>query len=128
VVHELERRMFNDEAIPYLVGHLNEYQQLASRQSKEEAAGLKYRLSDVDRQIGHIVTAVSKGFTQPTFMQKLSELEEDKALLEVIIYNDHVEVIFKLDAAGVAIDGTNHEDFAASLDKQELFRLSSDAV
>ncbi|NHN32532.1 hypothetical protein G9U52_22065 [Paenibacillus sp. S3N08] len=31
-------------------------------------------------------------------------------------------------SAGVAIDGTNHEDFSVSVDKQELFRLSDDAV
>lgn len=47
---------------------------------------------------------------------------------KVNIYNDHVEVIFKLDAAGVAIDYTQHDDFSASVDKSKLFRLSSDAV
>ncbi len=47
---------------------------------------------------------------------------------KVIIYNEHVEVLFKLDAAGVAIDGTFAEEFAATADKRELFRLNVDAV
>jgi len=47
---------------------------------------------------------------------------------KVIIFQDHVEVLFKLDAAGVAIDGAHIEQFAAAADKKELFRFGSDAV
>jgi site-specific DNA recombinase len=178
VIHELERRVFNEESISLLVKQLNEHQLKAMQQSDAEANILKTRLADVDRQITHIVSAVSKGFTQPTFLQKMTELEEDKARLEVqfvelqasceqpshvsedtlrelfasfreyvtaknipeikrfissyvekvIIYNEHVDVIFRLDAAGISVDGTEFDAFAATVAKKELLGATQDAV
>ncbi|MDF2651229.1 MAG: recombinase [Paenibacillus sp.] len=178
VLHELERRVFNEESISLLVKQLNEHQSKATKQSDAEAEVMKTCLAYVDSQISHIVSAVSKGFTQPTFLQKMTELEEDKARLEVnlaelqtageqpssvsedtlrelfasfreyvttknipeikkfissyvdkvIIYNDHVEVIFKLDAAGISVDGTEFDAFAATVAKKELFGSREDAM
>ncbi|WP_246066951.1 hypothetical protein [Paenibacillus koleovorans] len=173
----MERRVFNDAAIPYLVKQLNEYQQSISAARNEEIKALSVRLADTDRQINNIVGAVSQGFTQASFLDKLTELEADKARLEVriaerrldeskptitedvlrqlfaefkefvatrnvpeikkfigsyvdkvIIYDEHVEVIFKLDAAGISLDGTEIDAFAATVAKKDLFGMKQDAV
>ena len=138
----------------------------------EEINALRSRLSEVEQQINNIVAAVSQGFTQASFLDKMTELEAEKARLEVriaerkleqsktviteevlrqlftefkgfvtsrnipeikkfigsyvdkvIIYNEHVDVIFKLDAAGIALDGTEIDAFAATVAKKELFGM-----
>jgi len=176
VIHELERRIFNDAAIPILVKQLNEYQQSMNSARAEEINSLRSRLSEVEQQINNIVAAVSQGFTQASFLDKMTELEAEKARLEVriaerkleqsktviteevlrqlftefkgfvtsrnipeikkfigsyvdkvIIYNEHVDVIFKLDAAGVTLDGNEIDAFAATVAKNELFGMKQHA-
>lgn len=177
VLHELERRIFNDAAIPVLVKQLNEYQQAANASSEEEIRVLRARLADADRQLQNIINAVSQGFANPSFLNKMTELEEEKARLEVriaerttdesgsvitedvlrqlfaefkgyvaahnipeikkfigsyvekvIIYDEHVDVLFKLDAAGISIDGSDFDAFAATVAKKELFEMKQAVV
>ncbi len=177
VIHELEQRIFNDATIPHLVKQLNDYQQQASAARSDEILALQSRLAETDRQINNIVAAISQGFTQPSIVGKMSELEDEKARLEVriaerqldetkvsipeetlrelfaefkgfvasrnipeikkfigsyvekvIIYNEHVEVIFKLDTAGISLDGTDFDAFAATVAKKDLFEMKQNAV
>jgi site-specific DNA recombinase len=85
VLHELERRIFNDATIPHLVKQLNEYQQSASTARSAEIGALQSRLADTERQINNIVAAISQGFMQPSIVEKMTELEDEKARLEVRI-------------------------------------------
>ncbi|MEK3688259.1 recombinase family protein [Paenibacillus sp. FSL R10-2736] len=177
VIHELERRIFNDNAIPHLVKHLNEYQKSVYNSKKSDLQGFRKKLTEIDRQITNIIEAVSGGFTQSSFGVKLDKLENEKAQLEVqiaerqfskehplitevelrqlfvefkeyistrnvpeikkfigsyvdkvIIYNEHVEVIFKLDAVGITLDGNDFDAFAATVAKKELFEVVTDVV
>ncbi|MDF2858956.1 MAG: hypothetical protein K0Q87_4807 [Neobacillus sp.] len=47
---------------------------------------------------------------------------------KVIIYNEHVEVLFKLDVAGLSVDGSDFDAFAATVAKKELFAIKKDVV
>ncbi|MEK5252036.1 hypothetical protein NST74_01020 [Paenibacillus sp. FSL F4-0125] len=47
---------------------------------------------------------------------------------KVIIYNEHVEVIFKLDAVGITLDGNDFDAFAATVAKKELFEVVTDVI
>lgn len=68
VLDELQKRIFNDEAIPVLVKKLNEFQIETDDGQQEEKKRLEKTLKDVDREINNIVGAIAKGFTQPAFL------------------------------------------------------------
>ncbi|WP_148040388.1 hypothetical protein [Brevibacillus fluminis] len=46
---------------------------------------LKAKLHDVSKQLDYIVSAVSQGFTQASFLEKMTELEEQKNTLSFSI-------------------------------------------
>lgn len=81
VLKELERQIFNDKAVSYLVKKLNEYQDTLCSESESEMARLKKTLADVEKQISNIVDAVANGHGA-SLLNKLSELEEEKTKVE----------------------------------------------
>lgn len=85
VLSELEKRLLNDEAIPYLVHMLNEHLVATNDVQAEELNRLCANLADTDKQIANIVAAITQGFVQNSFKDKMTELEEDKLRLEVRI-------------------------------------------
>ena len=86
MLQELERRVFNDRAIPYLVKKLNEYQDGLYSGHESEVARLKALLGEVEKQIGNIVDAVAKGHGT-ALLAKLGELEQEKAKTEAALLN-----------------------------------------
>jgi len=84
VLQELERQIFNDKAIPYLVKKLNEYQNSLYSGNESEVARLKNLLSEVDKQISNIVDAVTRG-QGTALLTKLGELEEEKSRTETVL-------------------------------------------
>lgn len=85
VISELHSKIFNDDVIPYLVEQLNDYQNTINGERKEELAALSAKLQEINKQLGNIVGAIASGFTQSSFMEKMTELEEQKVELEVRI-------------------------------------------
>ena len=85
VLSELEKKLLNDGAIPYLVKMLNEHLAVTNADQAKEFGCLTSNLVEIDKQINNIVTAISQGFIQATFKEKMSELEEQKLRLEVRI-------------------------------------------
>lgn len=83
VLHELEKNIFNDAAIPFLIEKLNEYQNSKSVKNTTEADAMKRLLDEINRQIENIVNAIASGFFQSSFKDKVTELEEQKAALEL---------------------------------------------
>ena len=79
VLTKLERWVFNDKAIPKLAKKLNEHQKKSITGRELENEPLTLELAEVERQIGNIVKAVSQGFGQESFVEKLAELEARKA-------------------------------------------------
>lgn len=85
VLSELENRLLNEENIPKLLEMLNEYQQSRITSSDEELQLFRIKLSEVNRQIDNIVNAISSGFVQEAFKEKMEDLEAQKAAIETNI-------------------------------------------
>lgn len=85
VISELHNKIFNDDVIPQLVEQLNDYQNSLNTERQEELSALKVTLQDVTKQLDNIVSAVAQGFTQSTFLEKMTGLEEQKSKLEFSI-------------------------------------------
>jgi site-specific DNA recombinase len=82
VLAELERLVLNDEAIPKLSQKLQEYQSKKKSQNDVEITAISAKLHDINVKIGNIVNAIANGYMQSIFKEKMSALEEEKALLE----------------------------------------------
>jgi len=85
VLTELEKNIFNDKAIPFLVKKLNSYQDTVSSDQAKELKRLNGKLTGLNGQINNIVDAVAKGFAHSSFVEKLTELEQQKAVMEIAI-------------------------------------------
>ncbi len=68
-----------------MVEQLNAYQNSLNTERQEELSALKAKLQDVNRQLDNIVQAVAQGFTQSAFLEKMTELEEQKNTMEFSI-------------------------------------------
>ncbi|WP_058831118.1 MULTISPECIES: hypothetical protein [Paenibacillus] len=79
---QLQEKIFNDQAIPVLAKQLNEYQNSKQTSVKADQQRLSKSLEGVDRQIENIVNAVASGLNNPTILEKLGALEEQKVELE----------------------------------------------
>lgn len=90
VLNELERTLFNDDAIPYLVEKLNEYQNKVKSQKQDEFSLYTKRLSEIQSQIDNIVQAIANGFTQDTFKAQVDKLEEEKKTIETRLHEHEV--------------------------------------
>lgn len=85
VLNELERNVFNEKAIPFLVQKLNAYQKSKATEQDQELSRKQEALTEVGSQIRNIVDAVTMGCSQMAFVDKLAELESRKASLELAV-------------------------------------------
>ena len=82
VLSELERKIFNDKAISYLVEGINKNLQKQNKVDDEKREVIIKELKEIDTQIGNIVTAIASGFMQEEFKIKMDELKDKKSDLE----------------------------------------------
>lgn len=82
VIHELERRIFNERNIPVLTDRLNEHLRKTSQSGQDDLKRANAELAKVERQIDNIVAAVTNGNAFPALLDKMGELEERKMILE----------------------------------------------
>jgi len=85
VIAELQNKIFNNNAISYLVQQLNEYQYTISGKRDLELELLTIQLQEATTQINNIVNAIASGCAQTAFADKLAELEDKKAKSTVTI-------------------------------------------
>lgn len=76
----LKENMLNDKAIRILADAAVKYQAKKSQSAELEA--LENRLSEVQKSIKNIITAIEAGIFSPSTQSRLQELETEKKLLE----------------------------------------------
>ena len=64
VLSELERKIFNDKSISYLVEDINKNLQKQNKVDDEKREVIIKELKEIDTQISNIVTAIASGFMQ----------------------------------------------------------------
>lgn len=82
VLSELERRIFNDKAIPHLVEGINKNLQKKNKVEEEKKEVINKEIKEIESQINNIVTAIASGFMQEEFKIKMEELKNRKSELE----------------------------------------------
>lgn len=82
VLSELERKIFNDKSIAYLVEGINKNLQKQNKIDDEKKLVIENELKEIDAQINNIVTAIASGFMQEEFKVKMDELKEKKTDLQ----------------------------------------------
>src|SRR5665647_941842 len=171
VINILQEQIFNDDVIPQLVKELNDYQNSLIDGNKEEIDRLNIKVFEVSKQIDNIVLAISNGFNQSSFLDKMESLEEQKLNFDiqlkelqpkqqktviteeilrqlfsmfkdfvaektipeikkfiqsyvdkVIVYNDYVDVIFKLKIVDL-VGGDEAWQFKSTIRRGRLIRL-----
>ncbi|QNK57437.1 recombinase family protein [Paenibacillus sp. PAMC21692] len=81
VIDELQKKIFNDDAIPTLARQLSEYQAKKDEAVLAEASRLEKNLRETGKQIDNIVTAIASGVSNAALLGKLEELEAQKLKL-----------------------------------------------
>ncbi|EDU37898.1 recombinase family protein [Clostridium sporogenes] len=101
VLSELERKIFNDGAIAYLVAGINNNLQKQNKIDDEKKEVIVNELKEIDAKINNIVTAIASGFMQEEFKMKMDELKEKKSDLEFkqaqLKSNDITQVVTEKD-------------------------------
>lgn len=82
VLSELERKIFNDKSIQYLVEGINNNLKNKNKVNDEKREVIVKELKDIEAQIDNIVTAIASGFMQEEFKTKIDELKQRKSELE----------------------------------------------
>lgn len=83
VLSELEKNILNDSAIPILVKKINEHIENQSKNQKVSAELIAKELEDIENQINNIVNAITQGFVQEEFKERMESLKERKTKLEI---------------------------------------------
>lgn len=82
MLSELERKIFNDEAIAYLTQGINENLRNQEIVDDGKKAILLKESNEIESQINNIVNAISQGFVQEEFRDRLEVLKNRKAEIE----------------------------------------------
>lgn len=83
VLSELERKIFNDEAIAYLTKGINDNIRSQELIDDDKKVILLKESNEIESQITNIVNAISQGFVQEEFKEKLDELKKRKSDIEI---------------------------------------------
>lgn len=83
VLSELERKIFNDEAIAYLTKGINDNIRSQELIDDDKKVILLKESNEIESQITNIVNAISQGFVQEEFKKKLDELKKRKSDIEI---------------------------------------------
>ena len=83
VLSELERKIFNDRAITYLTEGINSNLRNQVKVDDDKKAILLKESSEIEDQITNIVNAISQGFVQEEFKEKMEALKKRKSEIEI---------------------------------------------
>lgn len=87
VYEKIESEIFNVKALNNLSKKLNDYVKNTRKIESAKLASLKNRISEIQFEQNNIINAISKGYDQPVFKQKLTEYDEE---LKNIKYEMHI--------------------------------------
>lgn len=82
MLSELERKIFNDEAITYLTEGINNNLRNQEKVDDGKKDILLKESDEIESQISNIVNAISQGFAQEEFKIKMEDLKKRKAEIE----------------------------------------------
>ena len=85
IITEMEKVIFSDQAINYLVKELSKFSNAKGKQMQEELKFTKNKLVKIEKDIENILLAVAEGNRHASLMDRLSKLEEEKESLIIEI-------------------------------------------
>lgn len=85
IITEMEKVIFSDHGISYLVKELSKFSNSKSKQMQDELKFTKNKLAKIEKDIENILLAVAEGNRHASLMDRLSKLEEEKESLVVEI-------------------------------------------
>lgn len=85
VIDELLQKVFSEDALPKLVERLNEENKKLISERDKEKKKLSRQYEEIKKSISSIVDVIAKGYFHPSLHEKLTELEQQKAEIEVRI-------------------------------------------
>lgn len=85
ILAEMEKVIFSDKAINYLVKELSKFSNSKSKQMQDELKFTKNKLVKIENDIENILLAVAEGNRHASLMDRLSKLEEEKEILVIEI-------------------------------------------
>ncbi|WP_394886010.1 recombinase family protein [Clostridium butyricum] len=85
IITEMEKVIFSDQAMNYLVKELSKFSNSKSKQMQDELKFTKNKLSKIEKDIENILLAVAEGNRHASLMDRLSKLEEEKESLVIEI-------------------------------------------
>ncbi|EMU52826.1 recombinase family protein [Clostridium butyricum] len=83
VLQQLEEKIFNNGAISYIVKQLNEHHNKQHSSLQDDLKHCELQISKTDNEINNIMKLVMQGFSNPTLINTLTELEQKKETLKI---------------------------------------------
>ncbi|WP_052953958.1 recombinase family protein [Clostridium sp. C8] len=83
IITEMEKVIFSDQAINYLVKELSKFSNSKGKQMQDELRFTKNKLSKIEKDIENILLVVAEGNRHASLMDRLSKLEEEKESLVI---------------------------------------------
>lgn len=85
ILTEMERVIFSEQAINYLVKELSKFSNAKGKQMQDELKFTKNKLAKIEKDIENILLAVAEGNRHASLMDRLAKLEEEKESLVIEI-------------------------------------------
>lgn len=79
----MERKIFNDKAVKYLTEGINKNLRNQEKADDTKKITLLKEKNEAESQITNIINAISQGFVQEEFKEKLDELKNRKTDIEI---------------------------------------------
>lgn len=92
VIEELERRLFSDEAIEKLSKKIYEYALRQNKEIQEDIERFKKQLKDIQQKLDNMANAVAEGLFNPTMINKMAALENEKADIELMLEEAKIQL------------------------------------
>lgn len=85
VLEKMYQEIFNEDQLSVICKKINEYNQSQSKEVNEELRYYKNELSETDKQLDNLVTAIASGAPYELFNERIKDLQNKKANLETRI-------------------------------------------
>ena len=91
VLSELERIIFNEQQIPFLLQKMREFQKDFAVETVDYSKEIAKQIKSVDTKVNNIINAIANGISDEHFSSKLDQLREEREmLLSQLQANEHV--------------------------------------
>lgn len=118
VLEQMQKYLFNDEAIRILVNLVNEYNQETIKTKNDDLILYKKQIKEIDKQINNLTSAIAKGVADDILIDKINTLNNSKKDIQKRID----EAITK------ELPPVNESDIKRALSKFNEFVKANDCV